>query len=101
MPSNIARLSRVILTLALATASLAVSAQIHRCKDEHGQTVLSDRPCGADAARQDAPKGATGGASDRISAPQMVSVRMRDTAGQYDFISDRGARPMLPPQQGK
>lgn len=101
MSSHLARLSRAIVLVSLAAASMTATAQIHRCKDENGQTILSDRPCGADAARQDAPKGAAGGAVDRISAPQMVSARARDMASQYDFIPDRGARPPGSQRQGR
>ena len=99
MPVLFAHLTRSILIVALGAASLAASAQIHRCKDERGQTILSDRPCAANpAAQQDVPKGPAGGALDRIAAPQMVSARMRDSAAQYDFIPDRGARPVHAPQ---
>ncbi len=94
MPVHFATpLIRSALVIALGAASLAASAQIHRCKDEKGQTVLSDRPCAVSTeAQQDAPKGMGGGAVDRIAAPQMASARLRDMSAQYDFIPDRGAR---------
>ena len=94
MPVHFAApLIRSALVIALGAASLAASAQIHRCKDEKGQTVLSDRPCTVSTeAQQAAPKGTAGGAVDRIAAPQMVSARMRDMSAQYDFIPDRAVR---------
>lgn len=97
------RIIRSVLVAALAVASFAASAQIHRCKDEKGQTILSDRPCAtADAAaQQQASRSGSGGAVDRLAAPQMISARMRDMSGQYDFIPDRAARPASSAQQGK
>ena len=94
MPVHFAApLIRRALVIALGAASLAASAQIHRCKDEKGQTILSDRPCTVSTeAQQAAPKGTAGGAVDRIAAPQMVSARMRDMSAQYDFIPDRAVR---------
>lgn len=87
------RISRSLLAIAIAAASFAASAQIHRCKDDKGQTILSDRPCAtADAvAQQEGSRNS--GAVDRLAAPQMIGARMRDMSGQYDFIPDRTARP--------
>ena len=86
------RISRSALVIAIGVASFAASAQIHRCKDDKGQTILSDRPCAtADAAAQQ--EGSrNSSAVDRIAAPQMVSARMRDMSAQYDFIPDRATR---------
>ncbi|MDM0113601.1 DUF4124 domain-containing protein [Variovorax sp. J22R133] len=83
---------QAILVLTLAAASVAASAEIHRCKDDSGQTVLSDRPCGADNAAQDARRAPVGVVADRIAAPEMVSTRTRDLSGQYEFIAERGAK---------
>ena len=97
------RIFRSVLVAALAVASFAASAQIHRCKDDKGQTILSDRPCAtADAAAQQQQQGGRmSGAVDRLAAPQMISARMRDMSGQYDFIPDRAARPATSAHQGK
>ncbi|MBS0343698.1 MAG: DUF4124 domain-containing protein [Proteobacteria bacterium] len=96
------RISRSVLVVALAAASFAASAQIHRCKDDKGQTILSDRPCAtADAAAQQQSDSRASGAVDRLAAPQMVSARMRDMSGQYDFIPDQTARPTTPARQAK
>ncbi len=96
------RIFRSVLVTALAVASFAASAQIHRCKDDKGQTILSDRPCATpDAAAQQQASRSGSGAVDRLAAPQMISARMRDMSGQYDFIPDRAARPAASAQQGK
>ncbi len=90
-----ASISRTVLVIALGAASFAASAQIHRCKDDKGQTILSDRPCAtadAAAAQQPSSSGSSAGAVDRIAAPQMISARMRDMSAQYDFIPDRTTR---------
>jgi len=92
---------RFVAAMLLAVASLSATAEIHRCKNEHGQTTLSDRPCGADnAAAADGRRSGAGVVADRIAAPQMVSARLRDGAGQYDFIPDRAAQPAARHQQG-
>lgn len=95
------RISRSLLVAAIAVASFAASAQIHRCKDDKGQTILSDRPCtaGDAAASQDGARSA--GAVDRLAAPEMLSARMRDVSAQYDFIPERTARPAAPVRQAK
>lgn len=100
---RLVRFSRSVLVVAVGLASLAASAQIHRCKDDKGQTIISDRPCatGDAAAQQEGQRSTGSGAVDRLAAPQMVSARMRDMSGQYDFIPDRGARPSASTQQGK
>jgi len=97
---HFASFSRTVLVIALGVASFAASAQIHRCKDEKGQTILSDRPCAtADAAAQQS--GGSAGAVDRIAAPQMVNARMRDMSAQYDFIPERATRSTAATRQGK
>ncbi|SFM21237.1 DUF4124 domain-containing protein [Variovorax sp. OV329] len=96
------RISRAALVLALGAASFVASAQIHRCKDDKGQTILSDRPCAtADAAVQQGSSGSNAGAVDRIAAPQMVNVRMRDMSAQYDFIPDQATRSTAGSRPGK
>ena len=98
---HLASISRTVLVLALGAASFAASAQIHRCKDEKGQTILSDRPCATPEAAAQQDSGRNVGALDRIAAPQMVSARVRDQSAQYDFIPDRSARPDASGRQGK
>lgn len=99
---HLASFSRTVLIVALSAASFAASAQIHRCKDEKGQTILSDRPCAtADAAAQQSSNGAGAGAVDRIAAPQMINARMRDMSAQYDFIPDRSTRSSSATRQSK
>ena len=96
------RLTRIALIGALGAASFAASAQIHRCKDDKGQIILSDRPCAtADAAAQQEASRHAGAAVDRIAAPEMVSARMRDMSSQYEFIPDRASRPAPVARQGK
>lgn len=94
---QIARVTRHLLVLALGAASFVASAQIHRCKDDKGQTTLSDRPCATADADAGPEAGRGAGAVDRIAAPQMISARMRDMSAQYDFIPDRAARPVAAP----
>lgn len=96
-----ARLFRSLIVVAIACASFAASAQIHRCKDDKGQTILSDRPCAtADAtAQQEGSRNSS--AVDRLAAPEMISARLRDTSSHYEFIPDRTARPAAPARQVK
>ena len=64
------------------------AAEIHRCKDERGQTVLSDRPCGSTFSGQPLQSNTLGSGVDRLAAPQMHSGRAREVGGgQYEFIS--------------
>ena len=98
---HLARISRTVLVLAIGAASFAASAQIHRCKDDKGQTVLSDRPGPKPAAAAQQEAGRKAGAVDRIAAPQMISARMRDMSAQYDFIPDRAARAESSARQSK
>ena len=100
MSPHLARLSRALVLVSLAAASLAATAQIHRCKDENGQTVISDRPCGADTLAQEGRRASTGTAADRIAAPQMASARARELAARYDFIPDRASAPAVRGSQG-
>lgn len=99
---HLARISRAALVLALGASSIVASAQIHRCKDDKGQTILSDRPCAtADAVAQQSSTGGNMGAVDRIAAPQMINARMRDMSAQYDFIPDQAARAAAATRPGK
>ena len=77
---------RTIVLLSLCAASAMASAQVHRCKDERGQTVLSDRPCGSAFSGPTLQSSALGSGADRLAAPQMHSARVREGGGQYDFI---------------
>lgn len=86
MQFQVSHLARTIVVLGLCAASAMASAEIHRCKDEHGQTVLSDRPCGAAFSGQPLQSATLGGGADRLAAPDMHAVRVRDAGGQYDFI---------------
>ena len=86
MPVLLVHLSRTIVLTSLCVASAMASAEIHRCKDERGQTVLSDRPCGSAFSGPGLQSGTLGAGADRLAAPQMHSVRAREGGGQYDFI---------------
>ena len=86
MPFSNSHLVRTIALASLCVVSAAASAEIHRCKDERGQTVLSDRPCGSAFSGQTLKSGALGDGADHVAAPQMHSVRTREGSGQYDFI---------------
>lgn len=81
------QLSRSIVLLSLCAASAMASAEIHRCKDDRGQTVLSDRPCGSAFSGQTLQSNTLGSVADRLTVPQMASARAREGSGQYDFIS--------------
>ena len=95
------RLFRSVFVVALAGASFVASAQIHRCKDEKGQTTISDRPCATADATAQAEGSKNSGAVDRLAAPQMISARMRDMSAQYDFIPERTGRTAAPARQAK
>jgi Domain of unknown function (DUF4124) len=86
-------LARMTLLLGLCAVSALASAQIHRCKDDSGQMVLSDRPCGAEASGQPQKSASAGNVVDRLAAPEMHGGRAQESSGQYDFIPDqsRGA----------
>ncbi|HET7837542.1 MAG TPA: DUF4124 domain-containing protein [Variovorax sp.] len=88
MASLVLPLIRTIAVWSLCAASTMAAAEIHRCKDERGQTVLSDRPCGSAFSGQPLQSNTLGSGADRLAAPQMHSVRAREGGGQYDFIAD-------------
>ena len=92
-------LSRTIALVGLCAASAMASAEVHRCKDERGQTVLSDRPCGSAFSGQPLQSNTLGSGADRLAAPQMHSIRARDGGGQYDFISDTRPGERAPEKQ--
>ncbi|MDM0045453.1 DUF4124 domain-containing protein [Variovorax dokdonensis] len=84
---------RATVLLVLSGASLGVAAQIHRCKDESGQLVISDRPCEANPSMQGSQQGSSDAVASRIAAPQMAAVRLRDADAAYAFIPERDGRP--------
>ncbi|MDL9999866.1 DUF4124 domain-containing protein [Variovorax sp. J22P240] len=90
MPLPIPRLAKTITVLIIAAASAATSAEVHRCKDEKGQTTLSDRPCGAAFSGQYLNSTTSG--TDRIAAPAMVRAQTRDLASQYGFVGELATR---------
>ena len=79
-------LSRTIVLLGLCAAGAMASAEVHRCKDERGQTVLSDRPCGSAFSGPTLQSSTLGNGADRVAAPQLHSAPAREGGGQYDFI---------------
>jgi hypothetical protein len=76
----------------MGVTSLAASAEIHRCKDERGQTVLSDRPCGAAFSGDPLRSSAQGSGAERISAAEMRTGRSQDGESQYSFIGEHVER---------
>ncbi|MGO4394201.1 DUF4124 domain-containing protein [Variovorax sp. M-6] len=86
MPFLVQHVARTIVVFSICAASAVASAEIHRCKDERGQTVLSDRPCGSAFSGQPLQSGAHGSGADRLAVPDMHTVRVRGGGGQYDFI---------------
>lgn len=86
MPFLVQHVARTIVVFSICAASAMASAEIHRCKDDRGQTVLSDRPCGAAFSGQALQSTAFGGGADRIAAPSMPGMRTREAGGSYDFI---------------
>ncbi|MDM0012489.1 DUF4124 domain-containing protein [Variovorax sp. J22P168] len=93
MPDSISRSMRVLVLLSLGVTSLMANAEIRRCKDENGQTVISDRPCGAAFQGQGPQRDASGVAAvDRMAVPDMRVGSARQGSGQYDFIPGRDSR---------
>ena len=76
----------------MGVTSFAASAEVHRCKDERGQTTLSDRPCGAAFAGDPLHSSAQGSGADRISAAEMRSGRSQDAESQYSYIAEHAER---------
>ncbi|MBO9513873.1 MAG: DUF4124 domain-containing protein [Variovorax sp.] len=92
MPSTVLNVFQAALVLAMGIMSVSAGAEIHRCKDDKGQTVLSDRPCGAafsgDTLRSNAP----GSGADRVAAAEMRTGRSGDAASRYSFMADHASR---------
>src|SRR5690242_12695700 len=92
MPSKVSSVFQAALLTAMSIAFVPAAAEIHRCKDDKGQTVLSDRPCGAafvgDSLRSSTP----GTGADRVSAAEMRTGRTGDAAAQYSLIADHASR---------
>ena len=89
MPFTASSLLRSLLLTSLCAASAMASAEIHRCKDEQGQTVLSDRPCGASTSVAPLESTKVGSTVDRLAAPDMHASHPQD-GSQYDFIRENG-----------
>ena len=90
MQITVPQMALTALVLSFCAASTMAMAEIHRCKDESGQTVMSDRPCGAAYSGPALQSSGIGNGADRLAVPEMHRMRA-DAAGQYDFIPDRSA----------
>ncbi|SEA79412.1 DUF4124 domain-containing protein [Variovorax sp. YR216] len=99
MPSKVLHVFQAALVVAIGITSISASAEIHRCKDDKGQTVLSDRPCGAaftgDTLRSSSP----GNGADRLTATEMRTGRTGDAAAQYSFMADHASRSSRKPSE--
>jgi hypothetical protein len=99
MRSTVLHVFQATLALALGITSVSALAEIHRCKDDKGQTVLSDRPCGAafngDPLRSSAP----GNGADRVTAAEMRTGRTGDAAAQYSVMADLASRSSRKPSE--
>ncbi len=91
MSYTASNLLRTLLVTSLCAASAMASAEIHRCKDDQGQTVLSDRPCGASTSVAPLESTKVGSTVDRLSAPDMHASHPQD-GSQYDFIREQNGR---------
>jgi len=85
-------LRHVTAAVLLACMGASASAQIYRCKDENGQTVISDRPCTAGGVQAEGARPSADAVAARIDAPQMVRARAAQSDAAYDFIPDRDAQ---------
>jgi len=92
MPTRVQHVLRAVVLVSVGVTSFAASAEIHRCKDERGQTTLSDRPCGAAFSGDPLHSSAQGSGADRISAAEMRSARSQDADSQYSYIAERAER---------
>lgn len=90
MQITVSQLALSAFVLSFCAASTMAMAEIHRCKDESGQTVMSDRPCGA-AYAGPALQSTSGHGADRLAVPDMHRLRDGGAGGQYDFIPDRSS----------
>jgi hypothetical protein len=93
MPAPVSHVFRVAVVLAVGAIGASASAEIHRCKDDRGQTVLSDRPCGAAYDGDPLRSSASGAGAARVNAGEMRTGQTRDLAAQYSFMADLNARP--------
>ena len=92
MPSKVLHVFQAALVIAMGIASISASAEIHRCKDDKGQTVLSDRPCGAAFTGDTLRSSSLGTGADRVTAAEMRTGRTGDVAAQYSFMADHASR---------
>jgi len=92
MASKVLHVSQAALVIALGITSISASAEIHRCKDDKGQTVLSDRPCGAAFTGDTLRSSSLGTGADRVSAAEMRTGRTGDPAAQYSFMAEHASR---------
>lgn len=92
MLPSVSHVIRAAVVLAIAAAAASASAEIHRCKDDRGQTVLSDRPCGAAFAGDALRPNALGSGADKVAAGEMRTAHGRDMTAQYSFIADQASR---------
>jgi hypothetical protein len=88
MSTPVSHLARTIFMIGLCAATAMASAEIHRCKDDSGKTVLSDRPCGAASSGQSG-QTSVGSGLDRINARDMQGGR--DNSAQYEILSVRSS----------
>lgn len=99
MRSTALHVFQVTLLLALGITSVSASAEIHRCKDDKGQTVLSDRPCGAAFNGDPLRSTSSGTGADRVTAAEMRTGRTGDAAAQYSFMVDHASRSSRRPSE--
>jgi hypothetical protein len=92
MPSPVSHVFRVAIVLAVSAIGASASAEIHRCKDDRGQTVLSDRPCGAAYVGDPLRSSALGTGPDKLAAGEMRTDHGKDLSADYAFIADRPSR---------
>ena len=92
MRSTVLHVFQATLLFALGITSVSALAEIHRCKDDKGQTVLSDRPCGAAFTGDTLRSSGLGTGADRLKAAEMRTGRTGDAAAQYSFMADQASR---------
>ena len=92
MPSKVPHVFQAALVIAMGITSVSASAEIHRCKDDKGQTILSDRPCGAAFNGDTLRSSGVGNGAERLNAAEMRTGRTGDAAAQYSFMADQASR---------
>lgn len=97
MPTKVLHVFQAAIVLAMGITSASAFAEIHRCKDDKGQTVLSDRPCGAAYNGDHLRSTALGTGADRVAAAEMRTGRSSDVAAQYSLVADHASRPARRP----